>query len=290
MSAPWSFSQAVTSSGFVPRKSLGQNFLVDQRMIARMVKACEFSLSDTVLEIGPGQGALTFVILPLVRQIIAVETDVRLAEQLPVGHPPERLKVIHKDFLKYDFSDLAPPLRLAGNLPYYISTPIMLKFLEQRRLFTDFHFTVQLEFGKRLVATPGTKDYSSLTCFVNYFTEPTLLFNIPNSAFRPAPKIKSCFMRLKVRQQPLHRVSDEPFFLNLVRLSFLQRRKMLINTLSSLNTRPQLTTAFEKAAIPLTIRAEELTVEQFALLSNQLTKLHSSGSQFKSDTCFLTDE
>jgi 16S rRNA (adenine1518-N6/adenine1519-N6)-dimethyltransferase len=289
MSDTLSFSQSIKSSAFVPRKSLGQNFLVDQRMIARMVRACEFSRSDTVLEIGPGQGALTFIILPQVQQIIAVETDARLAEQLILTQPPDKLKVIHKDFLKYDFSDLTPPLKLVGNLPYYISTPIMLRFLEQRKIFTDFHFTVQLEFGKRLVASPGTKDYSSLTCFVNYFTEPTLLFHIPNSAFRPAPKIKSCFMRLKVRPQPLVRVNDEPFFLNLVRLSFLQRRKMLINTLSSLNTRTQLTTAFEKASIPLNARAEELTVEQFGSLANQLTKLHSAGNKSESDTCLLMD-
>lgn len=271
MNSPSVSSDSLNAPLFRPRKSLGQNFLVDQRVIARMIKACEFSLSDTVLEIGPGQGALTFMIIPLVGRMIAVETDARLAEKLTMNPFSEKLKVIHQDFLKYDFYGLTPPVRLAGNLPYYISTPIMLKFLEHRRIFKDFHFTVQLEFGKRLVAGPGTKEYSSLTCYVNYFTEPTLLFHIPGSAFRPAPKIKSCFMRLKVRERPLFEVTDEPFFLNLVRLSFLQRRKMLINTLSSLHNKTYLTAAFAKACIPLNARAEELTLQQFASLANHLS-------------------
>jgi len=257
---------------FRPQKRLGQNFLVDRRVLERIVKVCDLKNDEVILEIGPGQGAITSALLPHVKAIIAVETDRVLAEKLRQDYAGQNVTVLHGDFLKLDLSCLPGPVKVIGNIPYYISSPIIGRILEEKHRFTSFFMTSQLEFGQRLVAKPGSRDYSSLTCFVNYFTEPKLLFKIAPNAFNPAPKVWSCFMRLDIRQEPAVRVQDETAFLKIIRQGFLQRRKTLVNSLSSLYPKTELAAVLTALGIKENIRAEALSLEDYARIVN---KLHS---------------
>jgi 16S rRNA (adenine1518-N6/adenine1519-N6)-dimethyltransferase len=253
---------------FVPKKRLGQNFLVDRRAIDRIVNACEFLQDEVVLEIGPGQGALTRVFLPCVKGIVAVEADRVLAERLRTEFEGQALTVHHDDILKIDLSKIPGPLKVIGNIPYNISTPIIARILENRFMFTSLFMTLQYEFGARLVAKPGTKDYSSLSCFVQMFAEPKLLFKIPPAAFRPMPKVMSCFMRLHVRREPAEKIADEGTFVTVVRQAFQQRRKNLLNSLSPLCPKNEVARILEEAKVDPQARAEDLTIAEYARISN----------------------
>ncbi|MEI8011889.1 MAG: 16S rRNA (adenine(1518)-N(6)/adenine(1519)-N(6))-dimethyltransferase RsmA [Candidatus Omnitrophota bacterium] len=256
---------------FVPKKRLGQNFLVDRHVIARVVDACSFSLEETVLEIGPGQGALTREILPRVKAVIAVEADRALADSLAIEVPGPHLQVHQADILKFDLSLLPRPIKVVGNIPYNISTPIIVRVMENRRMFTTLFITVQHEFGMRLVAVPGTKDYSSLSCFVQMFGVPRILFKISPAAFRPAPKVVSCFMRIDLRHdKPAEDVWNEACFIRVVRTAFQQRRKNLLNSLAAFAPKDRLALLFKAAGIDPQARAENLTIAQYARIANGL--------------------
>ena len=260
---------------FVPKKHLGQNFLVDKKVIKRIVEACELKSDETVFEIGPGQGALTREILPKVGGLIAVETDRVLAQRLQEEFSDGKVVIHHADFLRFDLNKIPPSLgriKALGNIPYYISSPIMGRVLDGHEHFSALFMTAQLEFGARLAAKPGTRDYSSLTCFVNYFTEPKMLFRIPPGAFRPAPKVWSCFMRLTVRQKPAVEVSNEAVFLSTIRHAFLHRRKTLVNSLSSLYPKDQVAEILSEVGIQEKVRAEELSLEDYAKMTNKITQ------------------
>ena len=195
------------------KKHLGQNFLVDGNMQKRIIAACDLKQDDIVLEIGPGRGALTKPISGKVSKVYAVETDGQFCEDLrdQFDSPTPRVTIIHADFLKYDLKKIPshPPfskggrgdflLKVVGNLPYNISTPIIEKLLAHRSLFRDLFLTVQLEFGQRLAAKPHSKAYGALSCFVQYYCDVKILFKIPNTSFRPVPKVTSCFIRLSLR-------------------------------------------------------------------------------------------
>jgi 16S rRNA (adenine1518-N6/adenine1519-N6)-dimethyltransferase len=255
---------------FVVKKRLGQNFLVDPGIIQRIADACDLSLEETILEIGPGQGALTRYLLPYVRHVIAIEADRKLAEGLPQALAGAEITVHHGDFLHFDLSKIPAPIKVVGNIPYYISTPIIERVLENRAHFSSIYMTVQLEFGERLVAKVGTRDYSSLTCFVNYFAKPEILFKIAPKAFRPMPRIQSCFMRLVMREKPLVSVKDEDFFLKIIRQGFLQRRKTLVNALGGLVEKEDALRALAACGIKDTVRIEQLDLEAIARFVNEL--------------------
>jgi len=253
---------------FIPKKRLGQNFLVDKRAISRIVDACDLCQDEVILEIGPGQGALTRVLLPCVKGIIAVEADRVLAERLRTDFADRELTVHHDDILKIDLAKMPGPLKVVGNIPYNISTPIIARVLENRVLFTSLFMTLQYEFGARLVAGPGSKDYSSLSCFVQMFAAPKMLFKIPPSAFRPMPKVMSCFMRLDVRREPAEKVADEAAFVTVVRQAFQQRRKNLLNSLSPLCPKSEVAGILEEAKVDPQARAEDLTIAEYARIAN----------------------
>ena len=252
---------------FVPKKRLGQNFLADPKVISRIADACDLKPEETILEIGPGAGALTRALAPHVAHIIAVEADGQLPERLRKEFDPSKLTVHHADFLKFDLSQLPRPIKVIGNLPYYISTPIMTRVIENRAQFSSLFMTVQLEFGERLVARPGTKEYGSLSVFVQTYARPKVLFNIGNRSFRPVPKVNSCFMRIDLGENSAVDVADEKLFDQVVRLAFQQRRKSLLNSLASLRTKEILSRAFERAQIAPQSRAEQLTPTDFARLT-----------------------
>lgn len=257
-----------------PKKSLGQNFLIDRSVIGRIIEACSFSKEDAVLEIGPGTAALTREIAPRVGSLTVVETDRSLVERLEKEFN-DGVTIIHEDFLKSDLSKIAPKgkkLKVIGNLPYYISTPIISKIIENRERVSEFYLTIQLELAERMAAPPGNKEYGSFSCFVQYYTQAQILLKIKSTAFKPAPKVDSCFLKLTMRSTPAVECADEEFLFKVIRAGFQQRRKTLANALSSLLSKDRLADIFASLGFEPNVRAEQLSLAQYARLSDSIQK------------------
>ena len=255
------------NSTYRPKKELGQNFLTDARIQQKIIQACDLKPEDVVVEIGPGQGALTRLIAPKVKRLICVETDRDLIEPLKAL---KGVEVIHADFLKWDMGHLPSGLKVIGNIPYYISTPIIEKLIADRARLSEAFLTVQLEFGERLTANAGGKEYGSLTCFAQYYAEMKMLFKIKNNCFKPAPKVDSCFLRMIIGEDRQEYASDEEFLFKLIQTAFQQRRKNIVNTLKGLVAREKLEGALEGLGIPPNARPENITLINYIKLSNLL--------------------
>ncbi|MBF0489877.1 MAG: ribosomal RNA small subunit methyltransferase A [Candidatus Omnitrophica bacterium] len=253
-----------------PNKSLGQNFLVDARVQGRIVDSCLLKPEDTVVEIGPGQGAITSLILPRVLKLIVIEKDRLLASELKKNYYESHLEIIEGDFLKWDMSVLPEGLVVVGNIPYYISTPIIEKILQHKDKIKRAYLTVQLEFGERLAAKAGTREYGSLSCFVQYYADVKLLFKISPGSFHPQPKVHSCFMSLTLKDRPEVQAKDEEKLFALIQKSFMQRRKTIANSLKGVTEQEQLLEIFKKLNIDPQSRPEELTLLNYIAISNLL--------------------
>ncbi len=256
--------------GFVPRKHWGQHFLVDSHIVQKILRACDLKPYDKVLEIGPGSGVLTKEIARRVEQVIAIEKDPILCSRLRGDLSTPNTTIIEADFLKYDFERLPKPLKVIGNLPYYISTPILVRLLEHHENFTEGFFTLQWEFGKRLVAGISTKDYSALSCLVQFYAEPEFLFKIKKTCFRPVPKIDSCFMKLQFLPDCRFEVKDRTFFFNLIREAFQQRRKKILNSLCGSAAKETIQDVLASLKISTEKRAGDLTLKNYADIANAL--------------------
>ena len=254
---------------YQPKKHLGQNFLADKHMQQKIIQACDLEIEDVVVEIGSGQGVLTRLIAPLVKRLICVETDRDLIGPLRSGLPSS-VEIIHADFLKWDMSYLPPGVKVIGNIPYYISTPIIEKLIIDRTKFSAAFLTVQLEFGQRLTAKAGGKDYGSLSCFAQYYADIKMLFKIKNTCFKPVPKVDSCFLRLMIRPQPQEPASDEEFLFKLIQTAFQQRRKNIVNSLKGLVAKEKLEESLRNLGIDFNARPENLTLSNYIALSNHL--------------------
>lgn len=252
-----------------PKKYLGQNFLTDTRIQQKIIQACELKPEDAVVEIGPGQGVLTRLIAPQVNRLIAVEADRDLIGPLR-DSLPSSVEIIHADFLKWDMSRLPSGVKIIGNIPYYISTPIIEKLIQDRTKFDTAFLTVQLEFGQRLTAKAGGKDYGSLSCFAQYHADIKMLFKIKNTCFKPVPKVDSCFLRLMMRPYPEGSASDERFLFKLIQTAFQQRRKNIINSLKGLVGKEKLEESLGSLGIDFNARPENLTLLNYIKLSNHL--------------------
>lgn len=256
-----------------PRKSLGQNFLTDDNIARKIVRTAEIHSDDIVLEIGPGKGALTRHLLEKTEQLITVEIDKRVAEHLEKRFEREsstgRLQIIQEDFLSVDLGKIAreygKPIRIIGNIPYYITSPILFKIIEERESVRDLTILVQLEVGKRIVAKPKSKEYGILSVFCQFYGTPELLFKVPATAFSPRPKVVSVLLRLDFTRRPVYKVADEKLFVGIVRATFGKRRKTLRNGLKYLELE-----GFDPEVIDFDLnhRPEELSVEDFVHLSN----------------------
>ena len=222
-----------------------------------------------VVEIGPGQGVLTRLIAPHVKKLICVETDRDLIEPLRSGLPSS-VEIVHADFLKWDMSQLPEGIKVIGNIPYYISTPIIEKLIEQREKIASAFLTVQLEFGQRLTAKSGGKDYGSLSCFAQYYADIKMLFKIKNTCFRPSPKVDSSFLRMMMRPQQEEAASDEEFLFKLIQTAFQQRRKNIVNSLKGLVGKEKLEGALQVLDINFNARPENLTLSNYINLCNRL--------------------
>jgi 16S rRNA (adenine1518-N6/adenine1519-N6)-dimethyltransferase len=252
-----------------PRKRLGQHFLRDRAVLARIVAAFEPKPSDHVVEIGPGEGVLTRELIGKVARLDTVELDRDLAARLRQSLP-EAVTIHNADALKFDYCALAPAdgrLRLIGNLPYNISTPLLFHLLDQAHCICDMLFMLQKEVVDRIAATPGGKDYGRLSVMMQWAAQVEKLFDVAPGAFYPPPKVDSSVVRLTPHAVPPVQVHDPRRFAAIVKAAFAQRRKVLRNTLKGL-VAPE---TMEQLGIDPGRRAETLTLVEFAALANTNT-------------------
>jgi 16S rRNA (adenine1518-N6/adenine1519-N6)-dimethyltransferase len=280
MSSPLSL---LRKYGIRPRKRLGQCFLCDPNILEKIVRIAEVRETDTVVEIGSGIGVLTAMIARAARRVVAVEVDRFLVEVLrkELGDF-QNVEIVQTDVLQFDFSTVCTGpmqegrkerIKVIGNVPYNLSSQIVLRLLAYRDCLDRVVLMLQREVAERLAAPPGTKDYGPLSVYVALFTEPTLENKVPAGCFYPRPDVESRVIRLDVRKEPLCRVDDMDFFRRLVRSAFSKRRKTLLNSLKTSQlpvTGDQISVALSALGIDGVRRAETLSVHEFAALSNFL--------------------
>lgn len=255
---------------------LGQNFLISPAVVRAVVEAAEITAGDRVLEIGPGIGTLTQGLLEAGAEVTAVELDKKLpavlAETLK-GY--EHLNVVQGDILKTDIAALmgGTPFKVAANLPYYITTPILLSLLEQKLPITRIVTMVQKEVAERMTAPPGGRDYGALSVAVQYYTEPEIVLDVPPNCFLPAPEVESAVIVCAVRQTPAVAVKDEKVFFRVVKAAFGQRRKTLSNALKTTGApKEQIEAALTAAKVDAARRGETLSLAEFAAVADGLSE------------------
>jgi len=247
-----------------PKKRLGQNFLQDENILNKIVKEINPKSDDHIIEIGPGHGALTQKLISGTENLTAVEIDEALVDGLKTKFPG--LQLLNEDFLETDLSKLAVPgtkVRIVGNIPYNITSPILFKLIENNTLINDAVFMVQLEVAKRMIANRGSKDYGILAVILKYFTETELSFKISPNVFFPKPKVYSAFVHInfKVMRQP---EEEQKLFIKIIKAAFGNRRKTLKNSLSNSIFHE---IDFSNSGIDLSLRAENLDVEHYLQLT-----------------------
>lgn len=271
--------------GFRPLKRLGENYLIDGNIRDKILKEASAGAGDTVLEIGPGLGALTEGLAGSGAAVFAVEIDKKAYGALTdlVGNRFPNLRLIHGDVLKFDLSGAADPgkkIKIVGNLPYYITTPIIEYIIENRKSVSSALVTVQREVANRLLALPGTEDYSSISCYVRYYTSPVYIHTIKNTAFYPEPEVDSSLVRLDILDKPSVETGDEALFFKIIRSAFNQRRKSIVNSLSreaALSIpKEELAGILKRAGIEPSVRPERLGLAEFARIA-KLTKQFCCG-------------
>ncbi|MBR1866088.1 MAG: 16S rRNA (adenine(1518)-N(6)/adenine(1519)-N(6))-dimethyltransferase RsmA [Lachnospiraceae bacterium] len=280
LSNPQVTIETIKKYDFAFQKKFGQNFLIDQHVLDKIILAAGVTKEDLVLEIGPGFGTMTQYLAEVAREVVAVEIDPNL---IPILQDTLKeygnVTLLHEDILKVDLVYLVQeknggrPIKVVANLPYYITTPIIMGLFERHVPLENLTVMVQKEVAARMQAGPGTKDYGALSLAVQFYAEPYIVANVPPNCFIPRPKVGSAVIRLTRWETPPVRVKDETFLFSLIRASFNQRRKTLQNSLVNGGlpvTKEQVATALDRMELPQTIRGEALTLEQFAQLSDLL--------------------
>lgn len=264
---------------FVFQKKFGQNFLIDSHVLEKIVDAAQITCEDCVLEIGPGIGTMTQYLAESAREVVAVEIDRAL---IPILQDTlsvyDNVTVRNEDIMKVDVGQIVHernqgrPIKVVANLPYYITTPIIMSLLESHVPVQSITVMVQKEVADRMQVGPGTKDYGALSLAVQYYARPEVVARVPANCFMPRPSVDSTVVRLTRYQKPPVEARDEKHLFALIRASFNQRRKTLANGLANGMgiSREQVTAALKEMGLPATVRGEALTLEQFAALSNLL--------------------
>lgn len=264
--------------GLQPLKSLGANYLIDANVKNKIIRASGVSAEDTVLEIGPGTGALTFDLAGSGAKVIAVDKDRGVCAILNdlKGGGMGNLKVVNDDILEFDIPSAAgrSKLKVIGSLPYYITTPIIERIVDNRRVISSALVVIQKEVAARLVARPGGGDYGSLSCYVQYYSRPEHLFTIARRSFYPVPEVDSALVRLEMLEKGSVDVRDEGLFFSIIRGAFNQRRKSIINSLSRRQvldmTKSRLEAALKKAGVDPSARPDSLGLGEFAAIANNV--------------------
>lgn len=284
--ADYSVTKAVLERhGFTFKKSFGQNFLTDTNILQKIVDTAEIDKNINVIEIGPGIGALTEFLAENAAEVMAFEIDERLVPILEdTLRDHDNIKVINEDVLKADlqtrvkeFKNPNLPIKVVANLPYYITTPILMHLIESKIPFAEFVVMMQKEVADRISAEPNTKAYGSLSIAVQYYMTAKVAFVVPRTVFVPAPNVDSAILKMTRREQPLVEVKDEDFFFRVSKISFVHRRKTLWNNLTSHfgkseEVKAKLEQALENANIKPSIRGEALSIPDFARLSDALSE------------------
>jgi 16S rRNA (adenine1518-N6/adenine1519-N6)-dimethyltransferase len=282
VATPGKTKEILSRYSLAAKKSLGQNFLIDLNILSKIVSAAELDDSKGALEIGPGIGALTQQLAKRAGRVVAVEIDQRMLpvlEETLSGY--SNATVVHGDVLKVNLRELFEQqfqgltgISVVANLPYYVTTPIVMKLLEERLPLENIVVMIQKEVAQRMAAKPGTKDYGSLSVAVQYYCEPQVVTIVPHTVFIPQPNVDSAVIRLKLRKEPPVKVADERLYFEVVQASFAQRRKTISNNLLtrffSKETKPQMEEALQKAGIDPSRRGETLSLQEFAQLTEAL--------------------
>ncbi len=261
------------------QKKFGQNFLIDTRVLEEIIDAAEITKDDFVLEIGPGIGTMTQYLCEAAREVVAVEIDTNLIPILKdTLSAYDNVEVLNQDILKVDIASLAKernndrPIKVVANLPYYITTPIIMGLFESHVPIDSITIMVQKEVADRMQEGPGSKEYGALSLAVQYYAKPEIVVNVPPSCFMPQPKVGSAVIRLTRHEQSPVEVEDEKLMFQVIRASFNQRRKTLANGLNNFGgfglSKEEIQTCIEELGVPVNIRGEALSLEQFAKLAN----------------------
>lgn len=283
LSNPQKTIEVIQKYGFDFQKKFGQNFLIDSHVLDKIIASADITKDDFVLEIGPGFGTMTQYLAEAARAVTAVEIDRNLIPILQETLAEyDNVDVINQDVLKTDLVALAQeknggnPIKVVANLPYYITTPIIMGLFESHVPIKSITVMVQKEVAERMQAGPGTKDYGALSLAVQYFSEPYIAANVPPNCFMPRPKIGSAVIRLTCHEEPPVKVTQETMMFKIIRASFNQRRKTLVNGLNNSPEVPyakeEILNALRQMGLSESIRGEALTLEQFAQLTNLLAE------------------
>ncbi len=260
-------------------KNFGQNFLIDENVVENIVMSSEVNKNDLVIEIGPGLGTLTSLLLEKAGKVICVELDKKMLEILNDRFSLyNNFELINDDILKVDLQALISNnsefenVKVVANLPYYITTPIIMKLLENKLDLKSITVMVQKEVAQRLVETPGGKETGAITYSINYYTNPELVLDVSKDSFIPSPKVDSAVIKLNILQEPKIQVKNEELFFKVIKCAFMQKRKTLINSLSNsgISNKENLENILNELELDTRIRAEQLTLEQFGNLSDKL--------------------
>ncbi len=269
---------------FIFQKKFGQNFLIDTHVLEKIIRAANITKDDFIIEIGPGIGTMTQYLCEAAREVVAVEIDKNLIPILENDTLAEydNVTVINEDILKVDLNKLVQernngrPVKIVANLPYYITTPIIMGLFEKETPIENITVMVQKEVADRMQTGPGSKDYGALSLAVQYYSEPYIVANVPANCFMPRPKVGSAVIQLKKHAEPPVQVDDAKLMFKLIRASFNQRRKTLQNGLNNSSeldfSKERIAEAIEAIGLQPSIRGEKLSLEEFAALANELGK------------------
>lgn len=284
LGTPSATKEIINKYSFAFQKKFGQNFLIDSNVLESIIRGAEITKDDFVLEIGPGIGTMTQYLCEAARQVVAVEIDKML---IPILEDTlseyDNVEVINQDVLKVDIKSLAEeknngkPIKVVANLPYYITTPIIMGLFESGVPIDSITIMVQKEVADRMQTGPGSKDYGALSLAVQFYATAKVILNVSATCFMPRPNVDSAVIKLTRHKEPTVNVADEKLIFKIIRASFNQRRKTLVNGLKNSPelsfSKEQIVKAIEKIGKPETIRGEALTLEEFAELANAFTEL-----------------
>ena len=269
--------------GITANKKLGQNFLIDENVLDTIVNSSEINSDDLIIEIGPGLGTLTAKLLEKAGKVICVELDDRMISVLKDRFfMYQNLEIINEDILKIDLNKIIKEnkennnfkkVKIVANLPYYITTPIIMKLLEEKLDIESITVMIQKEVADRLTAIPGEKNSGAITYTVYYFSQAEEILTVPNTSFIPEPEVASEVIKLTIRKEPIIKIKDEEKFYKIIKCAFMQRRKTLVNALSNSNlfeSKEQIENLLEELGIDKKIRGEALTIEQFANIARAI--------------------
>ena len=278
--------QILKESHLYANKKLGQNFLINEQIVENIIEHAKVDDSDCIIEIGPGIGTLTEALLKKAGRVVCIEIDsnmIPILEKKFLRNP--KFELINKDILKVDLKELIDnqkemhgftTIKVVANLPYYITTPILMKLLEEKLQIESITVMVQKEVAQRLAAIPGDEHTGAITHTIYYYTEPSIIMHVPKENFVPIPKVDSAVLQLKILKKPRIEVEDEKFFFELIKTAFSQKRKTLLNVLNNANLirKENLIEILKELNLSEKIRGEKITIEQFAMLA-KLLKNHT---------------